>query len=134
EVWSLPALEDDAAAPARDTGATEARARIEELGGEREPWQRADETVENYGDARGLETDDGAAVYRTGGPRGGNLQLLQIAGEAGPLLSALRRLGTVSVVNLPAEDAAAEALRSLGATVAVRQHEMLLELSPTGGH
>jgi hypothetical protein len=44
------------------------------------------------------------------------------------LLRSLRRLGTVSVLNLPADDPAASALRSLGATVVVRQHEMLLQL------
>jgi len=87
-------------------------------------------TVENYGDARGLETADGAAVFRAGAA----VQLLQLAGEAEPLLSAFRRLGTVSVLNLPTDDPAASALRSLGAKVVVRQHEMLLELEQIAGH
>ena len=126
-VWSLPAAEEDDSA-AREVPAAEAQARIHELRGGREPWQRADETVENYGDARGLSTDDGTALFRAGGPVGGTVQLLQLAGEAEPLLTALRRLGAVSVLNLPADDPAASALRSLGATVVVRQHEMLLEL------
>jgi hypothetical protein len=56
------------------------------------------------------------------------VQLLQLAGEAEPLLRFLRGLGTVSVLNLPEDDPAAPALRSLGATVVVRQHEMLLGL------
>ena len=37
-------------------------------------------------------------------------------------------LGPVSVLNVPEDDPSAPALRSLGATVVVRQHEMLLEL------
>ena len=129
EVWSLLAAEEGSPA-AREVSAAEARTRIGELGEERDAWQRADKTVENYGDARGLVTDTGAAVYRTGGA----VQLLQVAGEAEPLLRDLRRLGNVTVLNLPDDDAAAGALRSAGAKVVVRQHEMLLELSPTGAH
>jgi hypothetical protein len=56
------------------------------------------------------------------------VQLLQVAGDAEPFLRFLRGLGAVSVLNLPEDDPAATALRSLGATVAVHQHEMLLEL------
>jgi hypothetical protein len=58
----------------------------------------------------------------------GAVQLIQVAGEAEPLLRSLRRLGTVSVLNLPEDDPAAPVLRALGASVVVRQHEMLLEL------
>jgi ribosomal protein S18 acetylase RimI-like enzyme len=123
EVWSLPAAEEDVSA-VREVPATEAHARIRELRSEREPWQRADETVANYGDARGLATDDAAALFRAGAA----VQLLQLAGEAEPLLRLLRGLGTVSVLNVPEDDPATPALRSLGATVVVRQHEMLLEL------
>ena len=122
-VWSLPA--EDGPPEAREVPAADAHARIRELRSDREPWQRADGTVENYRDARGLETDDGAAVFR----RGSVVQLLQLAGEPGPLLRSLRRLGAVSVLNLPADDQAAAVLRSLGATAVVRQHEMLLELA-----
>jgi ribosomal protein S18 acetylase RimI-like enzyme len=123
EVWSLPAGAEDAGA-VREVPAAEAQTRIRELGGGRAPWQRADETIAHYGDARGLATEDGAAVFRTGGA----VQLLQLAGEAEPFLRFLRGLGAVSVLNLPEDDPAAAALRSLGGTVAVRQHEMLLEL------
>lgn len=124
EVWSLPAAENDGVPTAREVPAAEAHARIRELRSAREPWQRADETVAHYDDVRGLATDDGAVVFRVGGA----VQLLQLAGEAEPLLTALRELGSVSVLNLPEDDPAAAALRSLGATVVVRQHEMLLEL------
>ncbi|HET9115486.1 MAG TPA: GNAT family N-acetyltransferase [Gaiellaceae bacterium] len=123
EVWSLPAA-DEADLPMREVPVAEAQARVRELGSAREPWQRADETIANYGDALGLATDEGAALYRTGGA----VQLLQVAGDAEPLLRFLRGLGSVSVLNLPEDDPAAAALRSLGAAVAVRQHEMLLEL------
>jgi ribosomal protein S18 acetylase RimI-like enzyme len=123
EVWSLPADAEDAG-PVREVPAAEAQARIRAVGGGRAPWQRADETIAHYGDARGLATTDGAAIFRTGGA----VQLLQVAGEAEPFLRFLRGLGTVSVLNLPEDDPAAAALRSLGGTVGFRQHEMLLEL------
>lgn len=124
EVWSLPATENGESA-AHEASASEAHDRIRELRSGREPWQRADETLEHYGDALGLLADGGAAVYRQPGD---NVQLIQIAGNAEPLLRALRILGPVSVLNLPKDDQAAPAFRSLGATVVVRQHEMLLEL------
>lgn len=125
EVWSLPAVPDDASDAAREVPSGEAHARIRELGSEREPWQRADRTLAHYDDARGLATDDGAAVYRQTGE---HVQLVQLAGEPEPLLRALRTRGQVSVLNLPEDDAAAPVLRELGASVVVRQHEMLLEL------
>ena len=123
EVWSLPAAEEDASA-AFEVSAAQAHARIRELRSDREPWQRADETIANYGDARGLATDAGAALFRAGGA----VQLLQLAGEGEPFLRFLRGLGSVNVLNLPEDDPAAPALRSLGATIVVRQHEMLLDL------
>jgi GNAT superfamily N-acetyltransferase len=123
EVWSLP-LSVSERSEADDAAAEEARARIEALRAGREPWQRADATLAHHADLRGLVTADGAAVYRQPGE---NVQLLQIAGDAEPLLRALRTLGTVSLLNLPEDDPAAPVLRDLGAAVVVRQHEMLLE-------
>lgn len=124
EVWTLPVFAAQRT-EAEDASPDVAHARIRELRAERDPWQRADETLAHYGDARGLVTDSGAAVYRHSGE---NIQLVQIAGEAEPLLRALRILGPVGVLNLPADDAAASAFRALGGTVVVRQHEMLLDL------
>jgi ribosomal protein S18 acetylase RimI-like enzyme len=124
EVWSLPLSVSETSA-ARDVPADEAHARIRELGPEHEPWQRADGTLVHVSDLRGLATDAGAAVYRQPGE---HVQLLQLAGETEPLLRALRVLGTVSVLNLPADDPAADVLRDLGGTVVVRQHEIVLEL------
>jgi GNAT superfamily N-acetyltransferase len=124
EVWSLPlSLTDES--QAEDGPFEDAHVRIKELRTETEPWQRADGTLASYDDLRGLLSDDGAAVYRQSGE---NVQLIQIAGNAEPLLRALRVLGPVSILNLPEHDPAAAAFRSLGATVVVRQHEMLLEL------
>jgi ribosomal protein S18 acetylase RimI-like enzyme len=124
EVWSLPTREGDDS-EAREVPPGEAHARIRELRSEREPWQRADETLIHYRDARGLETESGAAVYRISGNA---VQLVQLAGEAAPLLRALRGRGTVSVLNLPVDALAAATLRELGGSVVVRQHEMLLGL------
>jgi GNAT superfamily N-acetyltransferase len=125
EVWSLP-LSVSERTDADDVTAEAAHARIRELHARREPWQRADETLANYADAQGLATDQGAAVYRQ---RGESVQLLQIGGDAEPLLRALRTLGAVSVLNVPEDDPAAATLQDVGAAVVVRQHEMLLELA-----
>jgi ribosomal protein S18 acetylase RimI-like enzyme len=124
EVWSLP-LSVSEESDADDVSAPQAHALIRRLRTEREPWQRSDATLAHYGDARGITTDKGAAIYRQPGE---NVQLLQIAGEAEPLLRALQVVGAVSILNLPADDPVAAAFRSLDATVVVRQHEMLLEL------
>ena len=124
EVWSLP-LSVSVSSDARDVPADEAHARIREIREEHEPWQRADGTLAHHSDLRGLATDAGAAVYRQPGE---HVQLLQLAGEAEPLLRALRVLGPVSVLNLPVDDPASPVLRELGAAVAVRQHEMVLDL------
>jgi ribosomal protein S18 acetylase RimI-like enzyme len=123
EVWSLPASGE--AVAAREVSAAEAHARVRELGGGREPCQRADGTLAHLDDLRGLVTDEDAALFRVSGV----VQLLQIAGrDAETLLRTLRSHGNVSILNLPVDDPAAEALRSLGATAPVRQREMLLEL------
>jgi ribosomal protein S18 acetylase RimI-like enzyme len=123
EVWSLGSAPYGGGA--REVPAVEAQARVHELREAREPWQRADGTLGNLEDLRGLVTDDGAAVFRVTTA----VQLLQIAGEgASELLRALRAFGNVSVLNLPIDDPAADALRTLGATPAVRQREMVLEI------
>jgi ribosomal protein S18 acetylase RimI-like enzyme len=123
EVWSLAAAADGGTA--REVPAAEAQARVRALRKGREPWQRADGTLDNLDDLRGLVTDDGAAVFRVTSA----VQLLRIAGGgADELLRTLRGFGSVSVLNLPVDDPAANALRTLGATPAVRQREMVLEL------
>jgi GNAT superfamily N-acetyltransferase len=123
EVWSLSAEAPGDAA--REVPAAEAHARVRELRTVREPWQRADGTVANYADARGVATDDGAAVYRVGGA----VQLVQIAGDGlHELVRAIRAHGAVSMLNVPEDDPVAAVLGDLGASVAVRQREMALSL------
>jgi ribosomal protein S18 acetylase RimI-like enzyme len=129
EVWSLS--DEVPEGTAREVPPAQARVRLRELrrAQEREPWQRADATIDHYDDLRGLETESGAALFRVGSV----VQLLQIAGDdASELVRTLRGHGTVSVLNLPAEDPVAGSLRKLGATPSVRQREMVLDL-PTRG-
>jgi ribosomal protein S18 acetylase RimI-like enzyme len=123
EVWSLS--DEVPEGTAREVPAAQARARVRVLRRAHEPWQRADATLDHYDDVRGLETESGAALFRIGSV----VQLLQIAGDdSEELLRTLRRHGTVSVLNLPADDPAADSLRKLGATPIVRQREMVLDL------
>jgi GNAT superfamily N-acetyltransferase len=127
EVWTLSA--EVANGSAHEVAAGEAHARIRALRNGREPWQRADETLEHLGDVRGLETDAGAALFRMTGVA----QLLQItAVHSEELLRTLRQHGTVSMLNLPADDPVADSFRALGASVAVRQYEMVLDLQNRG--
>jgi GNAT superfamily N-acetyltransferase len=60
---------------------------------------------------------------------GERVSLLQAGGDSDDLdrlTAALRSRGTVSAVNFPAGEPVANALRGAGATVPIRQHEMLL--------
>jgi ribosomal protein S18 acetylase RimI-like enzyme len=127
EVWSLS--DEVPEGTAREVPPAQAHARVRELRRAQEPWQRADATIDHYDDVRGLETESGAALFRVSSV----VQLLQIAGDdSEELIRTLRGHGTVSVLNLPAEDPAADSLRTLGATLTVRQREMVLDL-PTRG-
>ncbi len=119
EVWTLPRVEGDHAG--REVSPAEAKARLPE---QHEPWQRADGTLDHYDDVRGLATDSGAMLFCVRS----TAQLQQYAGDPEPLLRALRTFGDAYVLNLPVDDPAASVLRELGGSVAVRQHEMLLEL------
>jgi ribosomal protein S18 acetylase RimI-like enzyme len=119
EVWTLPRSEG--AHEGREVPPAEAKARLPER---HEPWQRADGTLAHYDDVRGLVTDNGAMLFCVRS----SAQLQQYAGDPEPILRALRTYGGVYVLNLPADDPAADVLRELGGSVTVRQHEMLLEL------
>jgi ribosomal protein S18 acetylase RimI-like enzyme len=93
---------------------------------EREPWQRADESVANQRDVQALGTERGAAVFRV---VNGNVSLLQIGGhDPEAVIRSLRAYGPVTALNLPRDGAAAKAFEALGGTMVVRQREMLLEL------
>lgn len=106
----------------------EAHQRIRELRTEREPWQRSDATLAHYADARGVATEDGAAIFRVAGAT----QLVQIAGEARELLAAVRSYGNVVMLNVPAGDPVGDAMREVGGSVSVRQREMVLDLTSRG--
>jgi len=119
EVWSLPRFEGEPTG--REVPVAEAKAQLPER---HEPWQRADGTLANYDDVRGLVTDTGAMLFCVRS----SAQLQQYAGDPEPLLRALRTFKDAYVLNLPVDDPAAQVLRELGGSVVVRQHEMLLEL------
>jgi GNAT superfamily N-acetyltransferase len=119
EVWTLPGAEGE-----REGREVPPERAQEQLPERHEPWQRAAGTLAHYDDVRGLVTDSGAMLFCVRS----SAQLQQYTGEPKPLLRALRTFGDVYILNLPAEDPAAQVLRELGGTVVVRQHEMLLEL------
>jgi hypothetical protein len=125
EVWSLSGADGEAP----EVGASDAHDWIRQHRAEREPWQRADASLENAPDARGLLVEGAAAVVRV---VGGRVSVVQIEGEADALrvlLSGARTLGeTLSVLNLPVGHPAGAALEELGGRADVRQHEMRLEL------
>ena len=119
EVWTLPAAEGHDAW--REVPGAEVKAQLPDR---HDPWQRADGTLSNYDDVRGLVTDSGAMLFCVRS----SAQLQQYAGDPEPLLRALRTFGDVYILNLPAADPGAQVLRELGGSVVVRQHEMLLDL------
>jgi GNAT superfamily N-acetyltransferase len=119
EVWTLPGAEGEHAGREVPVAAVQAQ-----LSDRHEPWQRADGTLGNYDDVRGLVTDTGAMLFCLRS----SAQLQQYTGEPEPLLQALRTFGDVYILNLPVDDPAASVLRELGGSVRVRQREMRLGL------
>jgi ribosomal protein S18 acetylase RimI-like enzyme len=91
---------------------------------EREPWQRADESVANQREVQALGTERGAALFRV---VNGNVSLLQIGGgDLEDVVRSLRAYGPVTALNLERGAPAAQASAALGATMVVRQREMVL--------
>jgi GNAT superfamily N-acetyltransferase len=125
EVWTLPT---ELPGPSLEVPVEQAHARIRELRTEREPWQRSDATLAHYADARGVETDEGAAIFRVAG----TAQVVQIAGEPRELLRAIRSYGNVVMLNVPEGDPVGDTMRELGGSVTVRQREMVLDLAGRG--
>jgi GNAT superfamily N-acetyltransferase len=128
EVLSLAAAAGEA--EVRDIDLEEAFRVVAASRGAPEPWQRADTTVANLArrgsTPRAIAVDRAAAIFTEDGER---VSLLQAGGDSDDLerlTAALRSCGTVSAVNFPAGKAVANALRGAGATVPIRQHEMLL--------
>ena len=130
EVWTLDVAPGDGLT-ARRVPLEQAQERIRRERAEREPWQRADESVANLDEVEGLESAGGAVVYRS---KGGRTSLLQgVAREeeaARGLLRALADAMPLQWLNGPEGDPFNAAIASLGGTQAHRQHEMLLQLDP----
>jgi ribosomal protein S18 acetylase RimI-like enzyme len=131
DVWILDG-DPEALGGAAETDVDAAHERIRSLHGADEPWQRDDETLARLRvlepPLRALGDDGGAAIVR---PTPMTLSVIQIGADeaaARVLLETLRREGSVNVLNLPADEPAAEAFRALGGRVAVRQREMALGL------
>jgi hypothetical protein len=130
EVLSLAAGTESS--DARETDLGEGLRVVAATRGGPEPWQRADETVANLSrrgsTPRALTVDAAAAVFSQDGDR---VSLLQAAGNAAglrELAAQLRSRGTVSALNFPTGEPVAAALREAGATVRLRQYEMVLRL------
>ena len=130
EVLSLAAAAEHS--EARETDLGEGLKAVAATRGGPEPWQRAEETVANLArrrsPPRAITVDGAAAVFSEDGDR---VSLLQTAGDAAgleALAAALRSRGDVSALNFPAGEPVATALREAGATVRLRQHEMVFPL------
>jgi ribosomal protein S18 acetylase RimI-like enzyme len=128
EVLSLAAGQPDGG-DARPAPLDAARALVRAHRDGDEPWQRDDDTVDRLLERdpapEGIVAGEAAAIVRV---TGGNVGLLQAAGDASGLaaiLSALRARGTVSAVNYPSGGRAADSLRAAGAEVTLRQYEMI---------
>ena len=129
EVWTLEGLVFQKH-KARSVPVAPAQARIRAERREREPWQRADETVANLENVEALESERGALLFRRTGER---VSLLQAAavdeGAARELLQSFPAEATsLQWLNGPEGDPFNAAIASLGGTLAHRQHEMLLRL------
>jgi ribosomal protein S18 acetylase RimI-like enzyme len=125
EVWSVPG----APGPVASVPAARARRTIADERVTREPWQRADATVDKLDDVVGIASGGAAAVLRVAQ---GRAQLLQAAGPTTPLQAVLRAAAaladSLTALNVPVDDPMRPALEGLGGHVDVRQHEMVLEL------
>jgi hypothetical protein len=131
EVLSLAAANERS--QARETDLGEGLKVVAAARGGPEPCQRAKETVANLarrGSApRAITVDGAAAVFSEDGDR---VSLLQAAGDAaglGALVAALRARGSVAALNFPGNEPVATALRNAGATVRLRQYELILRLT-----
>jgi hypothetical protein len=127
EIWTLESLtfENHDGEP---SSADRAHDRIRAQRTWREPWQRADESVANFTGVEGLESEDGAILYRRTGERASLLQ--GVAADEDAARELLRSLpqATLTWLNGPEGDVFNAAIASLGGVQAHRQHELLLSL------
>jgi GNAT superfamily N-acetyltransferase len=134
-VWSLPAAAGGGGA--REVGEREAQAWIAAHRDEREPWQRADGTLERLREAgaalRGLVLERsgevaGAVLYRDAT----TVPVLQLAAVDDDAADALVRAAAggraLHVTNAPSDGCISRVLERRGADIVARQHEMRLEL------
>jgi ribosomal protein S18 acetylase RimI-like enzyme len=128
EVWTLDTVSGDGGS-ARPVPLEQAQERIGRERTEREPWQRADESVANFDEVEALESEGGVVVFRS---KGGRTSLLQgvAAGEpaARELVQALGDAMPLQWLNGPEGDPFNAAIASLGGTLAHRQHELVLRV------
>ena len=141
-VWSLPAQGDSVPA-SRPVEPEQAQAWIAAHRVSREPWQRADETLDRVR-ARGtrfrglmVERDDkvaGAVVYREDADLITTFQVAAIDDDvaADVLLAAAGGARPLRLANAPDGEAPSRALERLGAVATARQHEMRLGLGSSG--
>ena len=129
EVWTLDGLvlQEHKVAP---VALEQAQARIARERREREPWQRADESVAHSEGVEALQSDRGAVLFKRSGDR---ISLLQgVAADedaARELLQALPPEATaLHWLNGPEGDPFNAAFSALGGTRSWTQHEMLLRL------
>ena len=137
-VWSMPAAADGGA-EARAVDEREAGAWIAAHREEREPWQRADGTLERLRGAgaalRGLVLERSgeiaAALVCRDGTSVSLLQLAAVDDEAGEaLLRTAAGDRGLHVTNAPADGRISRVLERCGASVIARQHEMRLAPIP----
>ena len=136
EVWTYAGVPPAGGGTAHACDPREARHRIAAARKEREPWQRADETVDRLDVStpalRAVTTPGGDAVYRVTEGRASVLQLA--AGSetaAGVLLDTIRTRDGVNVVrflNVPSTDVAVAALAKRDAKCDLAQTEMSVKL------
>jgi ribosomal protein S18 acetylase RimI-like enzyme len=107
-----------------------ARARITRERRQREPWQRADESVAHYEDVEALESDRGTILFKRSGERVSLLQGVAADKEgARELIEALpSEASALHWLNGPEGDPFNASIASLGGTKAWTQHEMMLGL------
>ena len=131
EVW---ALESRVAQPQETVSSVpleQAQTRIARERGQREPWQRADESVAHYEDVEALESERGVILFKRSGER---ISLLQAVADdedgARELIEALPAdASALHWLNGPEGDPFNAAIASLGGTRTWTQHEMRLTLS-----
>ena len=129
EVWTLDPLVFQKHA-ARSVPAAAAHERIRAERTEREPWQRADESVAGAEGLEGLVNDGAAAIFRVTGERVSLLQATAVdEASARELLHGFpAAASSLGWLNGPEGHPVNGAIDSLGGTLGARQHEMVLEL------